>query len=716
MLARIKSLLWGDDASSSKNPDPEVIFADEMTRYPPFAKGFPVAPVSVLLNGQKDLVSQIRSTLRFNAEEFDHLVLPVIEQYAAFVHLLPASEAHHHRGSGGLFRHGLEVGRYAAQMAEAYQFCVGDTPQEKRKKEPRWQLAAFFGGLLHDLGKPFYDVNVVDSSGTKIWNPQEESLLVWAESNEIDRYFIRWRDKRKTRHKAFSPFGLGNVLTVQSRTYLNEADPDIMAALIEAVQGMISTHELTEIVIKADSASVKQDMKSSKDLPEESAYGVPVETYIFNAIRRMVSTKKVNEEGAVIWNTDKGVFVCWKQVMPDVNSILDQDRVAGVPRNPETLVDILTERGYIMPYHRTPEARPERYWKIYPEILGGIPQECVKIDDPGRIFSTEPPVPVKVTFEPVPKAETPAVESPEIQAQPSAESNSQPREDIPVSSDELPPQLDLNEVPVPDEYYSMEPSQHPMAEEQNKKATGSTAINERVRDQLAKNDQPKASKANARNSAKPPSPEKRAVEPPPSPVYAEEEVEAPKRGESEAWDLIEKAIQQVRAGKKAIERLHGGEYGIPFPSGAKFLGTPKEVMTTLSCGGLLREDTITNNKTTTISGKKYLVVEPVAYPYIKHHLSAGLVNTEQTEKTKLPTPAEVADELIKQAGQGFGKYIHGDVAVSEEGGSTIYTLSDKCIKLIIEETGLDKSTMPLVFSKNQNLRHEPKNKQVIIRA
>lgn len=711
MLARFKSFFGGDKASSSKNPDPEVIFADEMTRYPPFAKGFPVAPVSVLLNGQKDLVSQIRSTLRFNAEEFDHLVLPVIEQYAAFVHLLPASEAHHHRGSGGLFRHGLEVGRYAAQMAEAYQFCVGDTPQEKRKKEPRWQLAAFFGGLLHDLGKPFYDVNVVDSSGTKIWNPQEESLLVWAESNEIDRYFIRWRDKRKTRHKAFSPFGLGNVMTVQSRTYLNEADPDIMAALIEAVQGMISTHELTEIVIKADSASVKQDMKSSKDLPEESAYGVPVETYIFNAIRRMVSTKKVNEEGAVIWNTDRGVFVCWKQVMPDVNSILDQDRVAGVPRNADTLVDILTERGYIMPYHRTPEARPERYWKIYPEILGGIHQECVKIDDPGRIFSTEPPVPVKVTLEPAPKPDTPG-----LPTQPSVESSPQINDQIPIAHDELPPQLDLNEVPVPQEYDSMEPIAHPSENPTTEKPTSKKPINNDRESRIVDENSGFSSRGEMSNGVAIAFQENRNVEAPPSPVYAEQEMEAPKKGDGEAWDLVEKAIQQVRSGKKAIERLHGGEYGIPYPSGAKFLGTPKEVMTVLSCGGLLREDSITNGKTTTISGKKYLVVETVAYPYIKHHLSAGLMNQEKVEKTKLPTPAEVADDLIKQARQGFGKYIHGDVAVSEEGSTTIFTLSDKCIKLIIEETGLDKRTMPLVFSKSERMKHDQQNKQVIIRA
>jgi conjugal transfer pilus assembly protein TraI len=38
---------------------------------------------------------------------------------AAFVHLLPASQAHHHRGAGGMLRHSLEValfGRISASQ------------------------------------------------------------------------------------------------------------------------------------------------------------------------------------------------------------------------------------------------------------------------------------------------------------------------------------------------------------------------------------------------------------------------------------------------------------------------------------------------------------------------------------------------------------------------------------------------------------------------
>lgn len=72
---------------------------DDTTRYPSFVVGFPAVPVAAMLEDQKQLIGHIRATPRFDAQEFDTLVLPVIELYAAFVHLLPVSETHHHRGS-----------------------------------------------------------------------------------------------------------------------------------------------------------------------------------------------------------------------------------------------------------------------------------------------------------------------------------------------------------------------------------------------------------------------------------------------------------------------------------------------------------------------------------------------------------------------------------------------------------------------------------------
>src|SRR5690625_3597588 len=110
---------WGREESKTQ---PIPIEHEEIPRYPPFAKGLPVVDIDKLLETQAELIERIRSILGFNKEEYAHLVLPVIERYAAFVHLLPASEAHHHRGAGGLFRHGLEVAAFAAQFSEAMMF------------------------------------------------------------------------------------------------------------------------------------------------------------------------------------------------------------------------------------------------------------------------------------------------------------------------------------------------------------------------------------------------------------------------------------------------------------------------------------------------------------------------------------------------------------------------------------------------------------------
>jgi conjugal transfer pilus assembly protein TraI len=86
----------------------------EIPRYLPFLKGLPVAAPARIVTTQSELIARLQDGLAFTDTRFAALVRPVIERYAAFVHLLPASEAHHHRGAGGLFRHGLEVAFHAA--------------------------------------------------------------------------------------------------------------------------------------------------------------------------------------------------------------------------------------------------------------------------------------------------------------------------------------------------------------------------------------------------------------------------------------------------------------------------------------------------------------------------------------------------------------------------------------------------------------------------
>ncbi len=374
---------------------------EEIPRYPPFAKGLPVAPLDKILATQAELIEKVRNSLGFTVDDFNRLVLPVIQRYAAFVHLLPASESHHHRGAGGLFRHGLEVAFWAAQASEAVIFSIEGTPRERRDNEPRWRLASCFSGLLHDVGKPLSDVSITDKDGSITWNPYSESLHDWAHRHKIDRYFIRWRDKRHKRHEQFSLLAVDRIIPAETREFLSKSGPSIMEAMLEAISGTSVNQPVTKLMLRADQESVSRDLRQSRLDVDEFSYGVPVERYVFDAIRRLVKTGKwkVNEPGAKVWHLNQGVFIAWKQ-LGDLYDLISHDKIPGIPRDPDTLADILIERGFAVP--NTVQEKGERayyrYWEVLPEMLqeaaGSVKILMLRLESNDLVFTTEPPAAV----------------------------------------------------------------------------------------------------------------------------------------------------------------------------------------------------------------------------------------------------------------------------------------------------------------------------------
>ena len=85
--------------------------------YPNRGLGVLAAPPEYLLETQQKLIREIKQASSLSYDEFDSFILPVITNYARYVHLLPASETDHHSDLGGLFRHGLEVALIACRRA-----------------------------------------------------------------------------------------------------------------------------------------------------------------------------------------------------------------------------------------------------------------------------------------------------------------------------------------------------------------------------------------------------------------------------------------------------------------------------------------------------------------------------------------------------------------------------------------------------------------------
>lgn len=381
-------------ASVAHPPQPSQTDEEDIPRYPPFAKGLPAASVERILATQTELLDAIRHTLALPAEAFQIVVMPVIARYAAFTHLLPASEAHHHRGAGGLFRHGLEVGYWAVMASEGVLFGIGSTPLERKGQEPRWRLAVCLAGLLHDIGKPVSDLSILDREGKTQWNPYLENLTDWAAKNGVDRYFLRWRDKRHQRHEQFSVLVTERVLTAECLSYLTQHGPEIMQAMLEAIAGVDRGAMFHTLVIEADRKSVERDLKANH-IPVDTSLGVPVEKYLLDAMRRLIGSGRwtANTRGARIWRFAEGLHVVWKAGAQEISEMLAKDRIPGIPRDPDTLADILIERGLAVP-RKTADGRSFRYWRMAPAELD-MALYMLRLATPELIYSGEPPVVVE---------------------------------------------------------------------------------------------------------------------------------------------------------------------------------------------------------------------------------------------------------------------------------------------------------------------------------
>ncbi len=337
---------------------PKVQAALEIPRYPPFPEGLPATPIDAVLSSQSELIEHIRGTLGYTPGEFEHWVAPILYRYAAFVHLLPASAHHHHRGAGGLWRHSLEVAFGAAQGSEGLLFALSASPDQRREGESRWRLAACLAGLLHDAGKPFSDVTVSDPAGCQVWSPYLESLADWIQRHQIERYFVQWPHRLHKRHETFALLSIPRILTQETADYLAAFGPEPLARLLETLTAQTPDQPLARLVQQADQTSVSLDLK-------QNGLGTAVEQYVLALIRRLLHSGRwsVNTADAQVWHLRQGAFLDWERGFSDLLAIIRQDQVPGVPQDAERMADTLIERGIAQPFPLQ-QAAKGRYWPI----------------------------------------------------------------------------------------------------------------------------------------------------------------------------------------------------------------------------------------------------------------------------------------------------------------------------------------------------------------
>ena len=350
------------DARSSKKRKEEIF------EYPARPKGTPVIAPKTIMENHKEVIQRIIEQAVTSEEITGKFYLPTIERFASFVQLLPASQTHHHHDAGGLFRHSLEVGYRALQLADRVLVGGTRTPRQRRDLQPRWQFAVFAAALCHDGGKPMYDMTVSNFERTLSWKPITEDLYIWAIRNKLNGYYIDWREGRGRQHTALAILLMDRIITREALEWLELSGMDLVTWLTESLNyNPSATNLIHELVIKADQFSVERNLKSiGATLVAHDQFNAPTERYLIEIMKSLITEGmwRINEPGARVWKIDEHVYIVWPLGGDEMSQHARLDNVPMVPRTPDGILEFLVEREIVI-------VRDENQylWEIVPDCI-----------------------------------------------------------------------------------------------------------------------------------------------------------------------------------------------------------------------------------------------------------------------------------------------------------------------------------------------------------
>jgi len=370
--------------------------------YPSADPGFAALPVEELLASNDDLISRIRLCFGIDRDSFERDVLVLLNRYAACVHLLPATTANYFSTPGGLLRLGLEVAFFSLQGTDAHIFAGRSTISVRRQLEPRWRHATFIAGLCCELHRVLSHIIVTDAAGDE-WPAYLQPLAGWLESRGAERYFVRWRPNA-VETRGLSVFALPHVVPAGVLQYLNEDNAVIVPHLLASIGGMpvYRDHNVLDGLVRRSLALViDRNLQANADRYGAPQFGSHLERYLVDAMRRLAASNSAwvpNREKSRVWFGREGLFLVWPQSAGDVQALLEADQVRGIPKAPETMLELLMAAGVF-----EAQGAGRATWTIQPPDAKTA-LEAVKLSSPAILFAgvepTPPPLDVRLVRKP----------------------------------------------------------------------------------------------------------------------------------------------------------------------------------------------------------------------------------------------------------------------------------------------------------------------------
>lgn len=315
---------------------------------------FPVMAAEQLLRetGMDGKIESIRMLTGFHADAFDQLCLTAIHAFADAVQLMPASQAHHHAGPGGMLVHALEVMEFALRRRKGYLLPQGAQAEDILRLEHLWTYAMFVAALIHDIGKPIADQRItlfLPDGSMRPWTPLAEPMR----RQGANRYKVEFvhEDKNYDLHTQVSMLMYPLIIPTLGRDWLAQ-DRKLMAQLSAWLYGdTYKAGVIGDIVSRADGDSVAANLGTGDRSRLATAKEVPLVERLLRSLRYQLVTGKLplNRDGAAGWVYEGHIWL----LVPRVPDAVREDMVgqghSGIPANNERFFDIWQEHNCLIP-------------------------------------------------------------------------------------------------------------------------------------------------------------------------------------------------------------------------------------------------------------------------------------------------------------------------------------------------------------------------------
>ncbi|MQA40626.1 MobH family relaxase [Rugamonas aquatica] len=359
--------------------------------YPSADPGLTAQAPDAILAANGELLAQLKLAYGCDGATFERDVLSLVRSYAAFVNVLPATPDNYFNDAGGLFRMGLEVGFFALQGTDGKIFGGRSTISGRRILEPRWRRATLIAGLCSEVHRVLSHIVVSDGGGAK-WPAYMVPLTEWLARRNADRCFVRWVSQPRE-SRAGGLFALPYIVDASVLQYLSHENMVVVPHMLAAVGGIpgLRDHNIVdELVRRAVAVVINRNLQASADRYGKPQLGAHLERYLVDALRRLAGSDQgwmLNAPSSRLWLAQDGMFILWPQAVADVARLLDSEGWPGIPKVPETILEILLDAGVVEPRSDTLST-----WLVcLPEAAQ--PQEAIKLAHPALLLSSTEPHP-----------------------------------------------------------------------------------------------------------------------------------------------------------------------------------------------------------------------------------------------------------------------------------------------------------------------------------